>query len=183
MSRLFLAVPVPEVVKQQVAAAIGPLRERYEGLRWTPSEQLHVTLAFIGATHVAVARIESVLTPVLATAPSTIRLAVGAPGRFGRRVLWLGVVDDPPGTLATLGGAAQRALAEAELPVDRKPVRPHLTLARARGRSTVDAALVAEVPPVDAGWEVEAAVLYGSSPAGHGRPNRHSPVARLSLRA
>lgn len=179
--RLFLALAVAGEVKARLAAALAPLSERADEVRWTRPESWHVTLAFLGT--VDDQRVSDVVaatrrgTAQAATGP--IRLELGAAGHFGRRVLWLGVVDRPDGSAARLGGALQDQLVAADLPCDPKPVRPHLTLARPRGQRRLPRELPGEVPAVTAAWEVGEVTLYRSL-LGRGGA-RHEALAAAPL--
>lgn len=180
--RLFVALEVPEAVREPLDAAVAPLRERHTDLAWTPPDGWHLTVAFLGEVFSEPEDIATVLAPVVAAAPAGIRLTLAKPGHFGRRVLWVGVRDEPLGAVAALGAAAQQALAEADLPVDLKEVRPHLTIAHARARGTgVPAPLATAVPTVQADWTARELLLIRSAPGGHRRPNRYEPLVRLPL--
>ncbi len=184
MRRLFVALEVPEAVRRRVAAATDDLRRAWEGLRWTPPSQWHVTLAFLGAVDAPPEEVGAVVGTATAAAPPVITLRLGTVGRFGKRVLWLGIDDEPPRAVAELGCGVQQALKAADLPVDEKEVHPHLTLARARGRrrdEAVRGAAVEAVPVVEAQWEVREAVLFESVPGGHRVPNRYVALIRLPL--
>lgn len=176
--RLFLALAVPEAVRAALDRAVAPLRGRHPELGWTRPEGWHLTVAFLGEVTEPPGEVAEVVRPVVAAHPP-VDLRLGAAGRFGDRVLWVAVIDQPSGAVAALGAALQRALADAGLPVDPKPVRPHLTLARRR-RRPVTAAVVAEVPEVAAGWRAEEVVLTRSL-LGGGRPATYVPLVRLPL--
>lgn len=181
--RLFAALEVADDVRERLAAAVGPVRGRYERLRWTPPHQWHLTIAFLGSVEEhRLAAVEEALAVAAATAPARIDLRLGPVGHFGRRVLWVGVAEEPPGAVAALGEAAQRALLAAGLPVDEKPVSPHITLARpgTRGRK-LPAAVTDDVPVVEAAWHVDDLVLLSSVRGGHGEPNRYEVVTRFPL--
>lgn len=174
--RLFVALPVPAAVRRRLEAAVDGLPERYPGLRWTRPEGWHVTLAFLG--EVPEDTVDTVTGTVAAavsgaTAP-TLRL--GEPGRFGRTVAWVGVVDEPPGTVAALGATVQTALVDAGLRLDRRDVHPHLTLARVRRGARLPRHLLDDLPRVEAGWTPEAVVTYRS----HLQPGGavYEPLAR-----
>ncbi|MDP8970976.1 MAG: RNA 2',3'-cyclic phosphodiesterase [Actinomycetota bacterium] len=180
--RLFTALEVSESVRETLDAAVAPLRARHPGLAWNSRDGWHLTVAFLGEVVAPLEDIAAVLTPVAAGAPATIRLTLTSAGRFGRRVLWVGVRDEPAGAVAALAAAAQQALAEADLPVDVKEVRPHLTVARARRRGgDVSAPLVAAMPRVEGGWTARELVLMSSTPGGYRRPSRYEPRVRLPL--
>jgi 2'-5' RNA ligase len=135
--RLFVALPVPDPIRTALARAVRPLHHRLEGLSWTRPDGWHVTLAFLG--EVPAERVDEVVEVVTGWASSTppMTVALGAAGRFDRHTLWVGVDDRPAGTVAAAGDALQAALADVGLPVQRRRVRPHLTLARGRARRRV----------------------------------------------
>lgn len=178
--RLFIGIDVPDDVRARIAAVVEPLRATRPALRWTDPQRWHLTVAFLG--DVAPGDVEAVTDVMTAAAGSVeqeIRLATGAAGRFGNRVLWLGLDDDPAGSVTRLGTDLQRALGDRDLPVDPKPVRPHLTLARGRGRrAPVGHAVVAACQPPQAAWTAVEMVLWRSH-LGSG----HEPLARARLGA
>lgn len=178
--RLFVALDVPDEVVERLAAAVAPVRARHPDLNWSATSSWHVTLAFLGEVEEGrLGEVVRVVGPV-AGEGRRIDLRLGDAGRFGRRVCWLGVVDDPAGEVALLGGRLQAALGEARLPVDAKPVHPHVTLARARGRRGVlPRHLVDDVPRVAGRWTADEVVLYRSH-LGDGAP-RYEPLHRFPL--
>jgi RNA 2',3'-cyclic 3'-phosphodiesterase len=177
-ARRFVAVPVAPTVRAGLEPVVGRVRARADELSWTRAEGWHLTLAFLG--RVEDDRLGEVVAAVQAGVEevgeggrvggvggvgevAAPRLALRAPGRFGPRVLWVGVAEDPDGWLRSLGARIQVAIAAAGLPVERRPVRPHLTLARGgRGRPVRDRHLdalreaLAEAPEVaGSSWEVD----------------------------
>lgn len=178
--RLFAALSVPEHVRTLVAAARQPARDAHPELSWSHPEGWHVTLAFLGTVdHERLGEVRAALGAGVRGRP--IGLALGAAARLSNRVLWLEVADDPPGEVAALGARVQSALADAGLPVDAKPVRPHLTLARARRRgSRVTDAVVGSVAPAQGAWEVGAVHLYESQLGGRG-PARYTSLGEWPL--
>lgn len=174
--RLFVALPVPEHVRVLVTAARAPAEAVAPELAWSRPDGWHVTLAFIGEVADGDAVREAVAAGLR---DGPIELALGDAGTFGGRVLWLRIHDDPQGAVARLGAAVQRSLVAADLPVQERRVRPHLTLARsARGRP-VDETVVAAVAPVTARWEAAEVQLVRSVRGGG--PARYEPVAAWSL--
>jgi RNA 2',3'-cyclic 3'-phosphodiesterase len=180
--RLFVALPLPDHVRVLVTAAVAPLRQVAPELTLTRPEGWHVTLAFLG--EVADDEVEGVAATVggavadAGTGPSTCHLA-GARA-FGRGALAVEVEDDPAGAVASLGSEVQRALAGAGLPVQERPVRPHLTVARASRRGArVGDGEVAAVAPVRASWEADHVELVRSH-LGRG-PARYEAIGAWSL--
>jgi 2'-5' RNA ligase len=148
--RLFVAVYPPPEALDHLAGAVGRLRlgeiaAAGTNVRIVARPLWHLTLAFLG-------EVDSDRAPDAAAAVATgvdrwrrggaaasaLRLSGG--GRFGRRrftVLWVGLAGDLAG-IRSLAEAVRRELRRARLPFDRKPFRPHLTLARPGDRLGAD---------------------------------------------
>lgn len=179
--RCFVALPVPARVRGAVDAAIAPAREAAPDLTWTRPEGWHVTLAFCGDVRAsAVADVEHCVATVAAVARS-IRCTIGEVGRFGRRVLWLAVVDHPTGAIARLGTQVQEALVTAGLPVVEQEVRPHLTIARANRRGADSTAVDDRIGPIDAAWTATTVELVRADLGGG--PARYAPIGSWALAA
>ena len=105
-------------------------------VRWGRPASVHLTLKFLGdvpadtipAIHQALRRAAEGLAPFSVTARG-----LGCfPNAARPRVLWMGL-DDPRRDLLQLQRRIESALARLGIPVEERPFRPHLTLARARG--------------------------------------------------
>lgn len=125
--RLFLALSLPEPVQAALAALAQPLPH----VRWTPAEQLHVTLRFLG--DVDSARIPALLERLytIQVEPFLLPLeGVGAfPPKRPPRVLWAGLGNGHP-RLHQLRKQVDEALLNAGLDFDVRTFHPHVTLAR-----------------------------------------------------
>lgn len=134
---LFVAVRPSLEALEDLEAAIDRVRRdpRAADLHWQPTSRWHVTMAFLGeasddATDVAV----EVLTQTAGGLPGS-RIRLEGSGVFGRQILWVGVVgasDADGDALATSGRLIQARLRRNGLPLERRPWRPHLTVARTR---------------------------------------------------
>jgi RNA 2',3'-cyclic 3'-phosphodiesterase len=136
--RLFVALTPPEDVIDALRTTTVALRELAPELaaqlRWTRPEQWHLTLAFLGeVSDQVVDELTRRLSRAAARHPP-LSLSLGGGGRFGHRVLWTGVHGDRDG-LRRLAGSAAAAARRCRLPVEDRPYRPHLTLARATGEA------------------------------------------------
>jgi 2'-5' RNA ligase len=128
--RLFVALTPPAEIVDELASAIAPVRLRAPGLRWTPPEQWHVTVAFLGEVgEDAFDELTRRLRRAAARHPP-LSLAFAGGGRFGHRVLWTTVHGDRD-RLRALSDSAKAAARRCGLPVEQRRHRPHLTLARA----------------------------------------------------
>jgi 2'-5' RNA ligase len=129
MARLFVAVTPPADVVEPLVAAVARGRAVAPGLRWVDPERIHLTLVFLGSVDDETrADLVERLARVARRHPP-VAAALAAPGRFGDRVLWAGVA----GELAPLAAGVRRAASRAGIEgLDTRPLRAHLTLARAR---------------------------------------------------
>ncbi len=142
--RLFVAVELPDDVRQALAALQAELRPRgLEGLRWVRPEGVHLTLKFLGETPAdkLPAIREALAVSVKGVPPH--RLSLGSLGTFGGRrgpqVLWVDLGGDIE-PLGRLQRQVEQALAAAGFPREKRPFSPHLTLARVRPESAQAAA-------------------------------------------
>lgn len=130
--RLFLAVPLPEPIRLQLAALMTPLPD----VRWTPVGQLHLTLRFLGDVDTAqIAPLQSGLATVRVQ-PFVLPVeGIGAfPPRSAPHVLWVGVGSGHP-RLHQLRQRVDDTLLAAGLTADLRTFHPHVTLARCTDRA------------------------------------------------
>jgi 2'-5' RNA ligase len=160
--RLFVAAyPPPDAVEDLSAvvsrlALATPPDGPGTSLRLAPPEQWHVTLAFLGdvaddAVSSAVQAVRAGTAEAARGWTDPLRLRIAGGGRFGRgrfTMVWAGL-DGDVDALRGLADGVRRALRRARLPYDRKPLRPHLTLARPGDRLPADA-LAADLATLDA---------------------------------
>ncbi|MDH4321075.1 MAG: RNA 2',3'-cyclic phosphodiesterase [Desulfobulbaceae bacterium] len=126
MQRLFVAIDLPEPVKEQLAGICCGL----PSARWVKPEQLHLTLRFIGEVDGALFReIREALTGINLP-PFAMRLkGVGCfPPRKAPRVLWVGIEANDP--LGHLRNRIEAALVHLGLEPEHRKFAPHITIAR-----------------------------------------------------
>jgi 2'-5' RNA ligase len=110
------------------APAVAHLAETLSGLRTSPPEQWHITLAFLGEVSSPQVLYDGLRAVAVDTQPFELHLAGG--GSFARsRVVWTGVDGDLDGLLS-LATRVQEACRDAGLELERRPFRPHLTVGR-----------------------------------------------------
>ena len=129
MYRLFIAIDLPQEVKEAVAGIVG---RDLPGARRVPVEQLHLTLRFIGdADEETFRSIKGVLGKVRGTPFPLAMKGVGhfPPGRHPR-VFWVGIEASEP--LAGLYKGVELALVGAGVEPEERGFSPHITLARLR---------------------------------------------------
>ena len=172
--RLFVAVDVPDDVRDALAAVVAPLRELIRGARWTPPENWHMTLKFLGS--VPPTSLDAVINAVgeAAEQHTAFRARLGGLGAFPSarrvRVVWAGV-EDRHDELAALARSVDRALAD-EFPPEHRPFAPHLTLARFKEQAALPPDLL-ETAVTSRPFRVGAVRLY--------RSHLQRPVARYEI--
>lgn len=136
MHRLFVAIDLPEEVKQAVTGARGELR----GARWVGAEQLHLTLRFIGdADDLLLTGIAEKLTEPDCRSFSLGLKGIGHfPPRGMPRVLWIGL--EAGASLLTLQHEVELACRAAGILPDERPFSPHITIARLKETTPAQAA-------------------------------------------
>jgi 2'-5' RNA ligase len=165
MTRLFVALDPPAAIKDALAAL------RPDPAVWRPvaRESLHITLAFLGSRAP-----EDV--PGLPGGPAP-RLALGDVLLLPR-VLTV-AIEDPDGTLAALQASVAGLLAAAGVYTpEKRPFRPHVTVARLRPRTRAPRQAVLAIDRLQ--FSGEAVTLYAS----HLHPSgaRYEALSRASLR-
>lgn len=140
--RLFLALAVPPAVAENLARVSRRLKkdfgEREISFRFSPPENFHVTLVFLGNTD----RIEAVAAAAKAAAtqisPFDIEVrGIGAfPDLRSARVIWAGVPRTKEIVAAKL--RVEESLAPLGFSPEAREFHPHLTLARTRNVHSVE---------------------------------------------
>ena len=166
--RLFVALEVPEAVRENLASTRFAIQEdlpkqkslkapaHSPGLRWVPTENFHITLKFIGQVGAdEVAHITEELAKVRPEGfvKATFRGLGFTWRQHGGGVLWvtLAVSDG----LNKLAAQISRRLEHLGIPVEERDFLPHLTLARFKNSSELNA--------VRAAVSAHAATDFGSA--------------------
>jgi len=132
--RLFVAIELPASVRQRLADVANELRGMgLERLRWARTENIHITLKFLGETPTdRQPQIEDALRSA-AEGVAPHELTLGELGKFGGRqnprVLWVDVRGDVD-ALKALQKRVDAGIAALGFPADERPFAAHLTLAR-----------------------------------------------------
>ncbi len=130
--RLFTAIDLHEPVKAQLAGLINPAL----AVRWTPRQQYHITLRFLGDTdpeHFSL--VQRTLKEIEAQRFTLHTGAIDAfPSRKNPRVIILRL--EACHEFFRLQQNIQQALQQIGFPPDNKPFQPHITLARQKGART-----------------------------------------------
>ena len=121
--RLFIAINLSDAMKDSLISMLNALYDRGVRGNYTPEENLHLTLAFIGEYPDA----QPVLDALSAVTFRPFELSLEGMGRFGD-LWWAGMRESAP--LDAVVRRIRRALAESGIPFDKKRFRAHITLIR-----------------------------------------------------
>lgn len=133
IARVFVAIPLPEKHKAKLQQICAEWKRFGSFRKWVHFQDYHLTLQFLGeCDSPQVKQIISQLSKVAAdTAPFSLQMQ--GMGTFGRkdqpRILWAGVT----GELFALHQLQQQIgtyLAPLGFPIEERPYRPHITIAR-----------------------------------------------------
>ena len=156
--RVFCAIDLPGGIREKVLAHSMRLRQSVPEAHasWSRSDNLHLTLKFIG--DIPQSRVESLskaaadASMALGPFPISIQDSGVFPTRRQPRVLWIGI-EDLQGKLAELYRLLEGECAKAGFHKEPRPFHPHLTLARLRkpasARALSDAHLQMEFEPLE----------------------------------
>lgn len=143
--------------------ATAPLRERHPAARWTPAEQLHLTMVFIGNTAPAELPMLNEAIGLVTRSMAPFEVSMGRGDGFTERrrsggVAWLRVARGYEQASALSLALDQQMATGAFI---KTPPRPHLTLAR-----SVTEELLADLRDfsgqLDLAWTVDNIVLFRS---------------------
>lgn len=136
--RTFVAIPLAPDVAKATAKLIQRLSQPGDGIKWVPTDNLHLTLKFLGEVeNVEVPRICDVIEDGFAELePFDLHFAgTGAlPSMERPRVLHAGI-EDPSGSLVGVVERLELDLAELGFKREPRDYVPHLTLGRTKGGS------------------------------------------------
>lgn len=129
MLRLFIGIPMPEMVIDSLSALASGL----PGARWVPPENYHLTLRFVGEVDEGTAHdVDEALDYVTGPAFPLTLSGLGCFGRGHRQhTLWAGVASED--ALLHLRDKVESALVRAGLPAEERKFSPHVTLASLSG--------------------------------------------------
>ncbi len=130
--RLFIAIDVPEDIKQELRLIQDSLSICPSRVRWTGPDGIHLTLRFLGnVDENRIGEIEGMLDQAT-KGYSPFELIVEDVGCFPDirkpRVIWAGVHGDD--TLLSIHGEIEEGLFRLGFMKEKRPFHPHLTLGR-----------------------------------------------------
>lgn len=157
--RLFAAVAFDGTAKSKISELYAVLREAGVTGSFTPVDNLHLTLKFLGEVPAEKLLDIRAALDAAATSFSPFTLESGRCGFFssrGEKTVWLGMSAQP---LAKLAAAVDRELSAIGFEREKRAFTPHVTIAR---RAACDAGVFSKVQPPEFKTPVGAVTLFES---------------------
>ncbi len=129
--RVFVAIELPEGLREVLAAEQARFRNAAADGRWTRPEGIHLTMKFLGEVpDDQVVRIKRALAGIGRFEPFTVQVKGFGffPDAQRPHVFYAGI--DAPPRLAQLAARVEAALAPLGFPPEKRAFSPHLTLVR-----------------------------------------------------
>jgi len=186
--RVFLAIEVPEAVREALTGPLNALQPLHEAIRINPVERMHLTLHFLGhLPRSDVEQLEAALAPAVLR-HRCFRLAAEGVGAFPDirrpRVVWAGIGGADLPKLIALQADLGDALRNAGVAVEDR-FHAHLTLGRVRRP------LRAQERTILGDWSARwGSTLFGDTPVDRirlmrsqlgGGPPKYTTVATFDL--
>ncbi len=169
--RVFIGIPLDAAAQRRLAEVQRELSKTAAG-RWTPPENLHITLRFIGETR-ALGELSSALERAsLGFAPFTVSISgLGSFARQGRSLVFAKVMDAER-KLDFLHESLESALGDVGFGRESRAFKPHITLGRDIELSAPPALEFQAIP-----LRVSEAVLFESLRTQYGM--KYEPLHRV----
>lgn len=133
--RIFIGIDLDPGIRTKIGRFMEGVQEFAPDARWVQPESLHITLKFVGEQ--TPEQVESITKRLRLLEAEAFEIGVGGFGFFptakSARVFWIGIQAGPQ--LAGLAETVDAATAELGISREDRRYSPHLTLARAGGRS------------------------------------------------
>ena len=135
MMRLFIAMPLPGDIEEELGRIIFLLKQKGGSVKWVTPKNIHLTMKFLGDTEENL--VDSIKEQIDAiareyAAVETVISRLGAFPNLSRpRVIWAGL-DKNIETLAEISGKVEAAVESLGFEREERRFKAHLTLGRVR---------------------------------------------------
>ena len=166
--RTFLALPLDEIVVEGLLRAQRALASTGARVRWVESDNLHLTIKFLGDVNDEgldeVCRVAEKVASQAETFEFSVTGLRSVPPTGQMRMVWVDVVE-PTGRLERLQAALEEAYAALGFKMENRAFRPHLTLGRVKSGKNVSQLreAVAEYSKTDFGIQSAEELIVFSS--------------------
>lgn len=134
--RAFTSIEIPCNLRREIEGLLAPGKSTFKGVKWVATENLHITLKFLGNVEEDIVGTVSSRLARVATEMRPFSLSLGSVGAFPSlyrpRVLWIGVKKGED-VVRGLHDKIDRALSEIGFDLEERSYHPHVTVGRVRG--------------------------------------------------
>jgi len=134
--RSFIAIELPQSLKENIEHYISDMRKVQEGIKWIKTENLHITLKFIGDRSREVTEIVKSALFRIDFNEGNFKIEIAHTGAFPNRknprVIWLGMRSIPDNALLELQTSIEDTLDLAGIERDTRRFSAHLTIGRVK---------------------------------------------------
>jgi len=140
--RLFIAVPVPKAIKENISKLQADLKELISGkkIRWVNPENIHLTLKFLGETDPSkIEKIKKIIAESIEKLSEfDVSIAAGGvfPSKSRPRVLWVGCIDKNE-NIINIKNKLDKKLKPLGYEIEKKKFTAHLTLGRVKNPNSI----------------------------------------------
>lgn len=131
-SHYFIAINLPDWIKEQIAEAKQALKDQFPFQKWVHPEDYHLTLAFLGKSSNSQLQLLAEQLDKSLYGSKAFSLQIEKLGIFGNvvkpRVFWLGVKEEQK--LTALRNRVYDECERVNFKLETRPFHPHITLAR-----------------------------------------------------
>jgi len=141
--RCFIAIDMPENLKDAIAGVIEKCRLDSKGVRWVPAENVHLTLKFLGdVKEDLIPEIKNGLA-LICMRRNMFNISIRGAGAFPNfkypNVLWIGINESEE--LKRLYEDIEESMSGLGFEKEDRKLSPHLTIGRVRDRKGVEPAI------------------------------------------
>ena len=134
MIRLFVALKIPDVIRQKIITYRKEAYEGSENFKWEPEEKLHVTLKFIGDVKEEI--VPEISEELLSLEKfGSLQCSLNKFGFFFKnnvpKILWIGIKSDPE--VFSIVKSLNSSLEKFSIPKDNRKFKSHITILRLKG--------------------------------------------------
>ena len=138
--RCFIAIPLPEDLRKQLADIQRQLKQFDGDVTWSKPEGIHLTLKFLGEmSKEQIESIKKVMSRVASNHPR-FSLESGGTGCFPTiqhpRILWVGL-NQGKESVVKLAAELEKELVLLDIPSEARAFNPHLTLGRVKSTNNL----------------------------------------------
>jgi 2'-5' RNA ligase len=134
--RTFIAIDLPPFVKDLIGRSIAQFDKTQHGTRWIKTENLHITLKFIGEHDTNLTeKIKNILDSIARVEQSfeiQISYTGAFPNKTNPRIIWQKIESQPPRDLINLQSSIENKLELIGIEREKRNFSSHLTIGRVR---------------------------------------------------